>query len=99
MSNIKKSRYTGAPKLLDQKLLVIKVTGTSKNIKQINYFLPKEYGFERCYEKLYALFIRKQEKLEVKHCLNINDWVVVTEDNHVDKIPEENFDKIITLVD
>jgi hypothetical protein len=25
--------------------------------------------------------------------------VVITEDNHVDKIPEENFDKIITLVD
>jgi hypothetical protein len=41
MSNIKKARYTGAPKLLDQKLSVIKVTGTSKNIKQINYFLPK----------------------------------------------------------
>jgi hypothetical protein len=24
------------------------------------------------------------------------DWVVVTEDNHVDMIPEGNFDKIIT---
>jgi hypothetical protein len=48
MSNIKKARYTNAPKLLNQKLSVIKVTGTSKNIKQINFILPKEYGMNAC---------------------------------------------------
>jgi hypothetical protein len=39
MSNIKKARYTIAIKPLNPKLSVIKVTGTSKNIKQINYLL------------------------------------------------------------
>jgi hypothetical protein len=99
MSNIKKARYTGAPKLLNQKLSVIKVTGTSKNIKQINFILPKEYGIKKIKENLFILFIESKGILATLARLATNDWVVITEDNHVDKIPEENFDKIITLVD
>ena len=108
MSNIKKARYTGAPKLLNQKLSVIKVTGTSKNIKQINYFLPKGYGLIKKIKPVYSdepLFLYKEiEEAGIKGTIvvgfpEIGDWVVVTEDNHVDMIPEENFDKIITLVD
>jgi hypothetical protein len=32
---------------------VIKVTGTSKNIKQINFILPKEYGIKKIKENLF----------------------------------------------
>jgi hypothetical protein len=70
MSNIKKARYTGAPKLLNQKLSVIKVTGTSKNIKQINYFLPKGYGLIKKIKPVYPdepLFLyREIEEAGVK---------------------------------
>jgi hypothetical protein len=34
---------------------VIKVTGTSKNIKQINFILPKEYGIKKIKENLFIL--------------------------------------------
>jgi hypothetical protein len=59
-SNIKKARYTGDQKLINQKLSVIKVTGTSKNIKQINFILPKEYGIKKIKENLFILFIESK---------------------------------------
>jgi hypothetical protein len=70
---------------------VIKVTGTSKNIKQINFILPKEYGIKKIKENLFILFIKGKVVSETIAYLTANDWVVITEDNHVDKIPEENF--------
>jgi hypothetical protein len=60
---IKKARYTGDQKLINQKLSVIKVTGTSKNIKQINYFLPKGYGLMKKNKPVYSdepLFLYKE---------------------------------------
>jgi hypothetical protein len=108
MSNIKKARYTIAIKPLNPKLSVIKVTGTSKNIKQINYFLPKGYGLMKKNKPVYSdepLFLYKEiDEAGIKGTIalgfpEIGDWIVVTEDNHVDKISKENFDEIITLVD
>jgi hypothetical protein len=50
-------------------------------------------------ENLFILYIESKGILATLARLSANDWVVITEDNHVDKIPEENFDKIITLVE
>jgi hypothetical protein len=56
MSNIKKALYTIAIKPLNPKLSVIKVTGTSKNIKQINW--------RRAYKvQALLLFVKAQVEL------------------------------------
>jgi hypothetical protein len=59
----------------------------------------RSYGIKKIKENLFILFIESKGILATLARLATNDWVVITEDNHVDKIPEENFDKIITLVD
>jgi hypothetical protein len=48
---------------------------------------------------LFYLFLERKGKVVWIEFLLVTDWVVVTEDNHVDNIPKGNFDKIITLED
>jgi hypothetical protein len=79
MSNIKKARYTNAIQGVSKDFSVIKVTGTSKNIKQINYFLPKGHGLKKTQEVVFALFLEKKGKVAVIDFLKVNDWISVDE--------------------
>jgi hypothetical protein len=48
---------------------------------------------------VFALFLEKKGKVAVIDFLKVNDWISVDEYDEVESITEEEFDKIITLVD
>jgi hypothetical protein len=112
MHNIKKARckvlYSGA--LINQKISVIKFTGTPENIKNINNnFLPECCFVEKEESGLFYLntsnkllfFVRKKiiEGVERKELLNINDWISVNPYNEAKLIKEKDFHRTVTLED